>query len=131
MFSSGWKTVTLDYNRTPLEFTGDDADRYSELLDLGESYEFITVIIPALSTEAKVTPYIQDDAEIDTVPTAMVTMDDNATGHFAHATASGAGDIVPIFRIGGAQYLRLHCDTNQADDRVFYVLGFNRLVYGT
>ena len=131
MFSSDWKTLTLDFDRSPTEFTGDDVDRYTELLDLGDFYEFITVIIPALSSSGTVTPYIQRNGKIDTVPLAMVTMDGNATGHFAHATSSGAGDIVAVFLIGGARHLRLYVSANQSANRVFYVQGFNRMVFGT
>ena len=126
MESSGWKSVTLDYDRSPTEFSGDDVDRYSELLDLGDFYENITVIIPALSASAVVTPYIQVESTTDTVPTAMVALDDDATGHFAHATSSGAGSIAVVFRIGGARYLRLHCGADQIANRIFWVQGFSR-----
>ena len=50
---SAWKTATLDYDRTTTEFTGDDADRFTDLVDLGGNYEFLTVEIPALSASGK------------------------------------------------------------------------------
>ncbi len=131
MFSSDWITLTLDYDRSTTEFSGDDADRYTELLDLKDDYEYLLVLIPALSSSAAVTPYIQKDAEIDTVPIAMVVLDADATGHFAHATSSGGGSLGVIFRIGATRFLRLYCDANQGADRVFYVKGFNRVVFGT
>ncbi len=134
-FASDWKTATLDFDRSDLEFTGDDVDRYTDVVDLGEGYEHLTVFVPALSASAKVTPYIQRDAKIDTVtpangtvPVAMVTMDGNATGHFAQATSSGAGGFVAIFRIGGARFVRLYTDANQSANRLFTVKGFNRQV---
>jgi len=126
MQKSGWKTATLDYDRSATEFTGDDVDRYTDLVDLDEAYEFLTVIIPALSSSGTVTPYIQRDDAIATIPVAMVALDDDATGHFAHATSSGAGSIVAIFRIGGAQYFRLYVSANQSANRLFYCRGFNR-----
>jgi hypothetical protein len=126
MIPSEWKSVLLDYDRATEEFVGDDVDRFSALLDLGECYEFITVLIPALSAEGTVTPYIQKDEKIATIPVAVHAMDDDTTGSFAHATSSGAGSIAVIFRIGGAQYIRLYVGADQTANRTFYVRGFNR-----
>jgi len=126
MLPSGWRTVTLDYDRTPTEFVGDDVDRFSELCDIKGYYEFLTVIIPALSTSGVVSIYIQTDEKIATVPTILHALDDDATGSFAHATSSGAGDIAVTFRIGGAKYFRIHVGANQSANRVFKVLGFDR-----
>ena len=67
MIPSGWKTVTLDYDRDT-EFSGDDADRFSELLDIDGHYEFVTVLIPLLSPSAVVSPYVQEAAKIAPVP---------------------------------------------------------------
>ncbi|KKN72614.1 hypothetical protein LCGC14_0408560 [marine sediment metagenome] len=132
MITTKWHEALVDIDRST-EFTGDDVDRYSKLVDLKGSFEFITVIVPTLSTSGIVTPYIQKTDGVDTVtpangevPVAMVTMDGNATGHFAHATSSGAGGIVTVFRIGGAEYVRVHVSQNQSADRTFYVRGFNR-----
>lgn len=122
MITSGWEAATIDIDRAT-EFTGDDVDRYSSLVNLGGSYKFLTVIVPALDASGVVTPYIQRGGAEDTVPTAMVALDDDATGHFAHATSSGAGSIAVIFDIGGAQFVRIHCGANQAADRVFYCQG--------
>lgn len=126
MIPSGFKAVTLDYDRTTLEFTGDDADRFSELVDMKGSYEFLLVLIPALSASAIVSIYVQQDEKIATIPKILHALDDDATGSFAHSTSSGAGSIAVIFRIGGAQHFRIHCSENQTANRVFYVQGFNR-----
>lgn len=125
MIPSGWKTVTLDYDRAT-EFTGDDADRFSELVDINGQYEFVTVLIPALSTSAVVSLYVQEDEKIATVPKILHSLDRDATGSFAHSTSDGAGSIAVTFRLGYAQFFRIHCHANQSADRVFKVQGFNR-----
>jgi hypothetical protein len=127
MFESQWKTVTLDYDRSATEFTGDDVDRFTELIDLGNDYEFINVFIPTIDS-ATVTPYVQRDNAIATVPVVVHILDDDATGSFAHATTAGTGALTCIFRIGGIRWLRLYTGANQTADRTFYVKGFNRLV---
>jgi hypothetical protein len=121
---SGWVTLTLDYDRDT-EFVGDDADRYSELCDLGGLYEKVLVFIPALDAASTVTPYIQRDNNVATVPVAVHALDDDATGSFAHATSSGSGDIAVVFNISGAETFRLYTSANQAANRVFYCRGFN------
>jgi len=125
MIPSGWKTVTLDYDRDT-EFTGDDADRFSELVDIKGHYEYVTVIIPALDSSGVVSIYIQKDEKIATVPIILHVLDDDATGSFAHSTSSGAGSIAVIFRLGTAQWFRIHVAADQAANRTFYVQGFNR-----
>ena len=125
MRSSSWQSVLLDYDRAS-EFTGDDVDQFSALFDLGDNYEFLTVIVPALSASGTVTLYIQRDAAIATVPVIVHVLDDDATGSFAHATSSGAGAIVVTFRIGAVQYIRLRVGGDQTENRTFYVRGFNR-----
>jgi hypothetical protein len=131
MFASDWKTATLDYDRSATEFSGDDVDRFTDLVDLGDNYEFITVFIPALSASGTVAPYVQRDGQIDTVPVAVNVLDADATGSFAHATSSGAGGIVVTFRVGAIRYLRLYVGADQTANRTFYLRGFNRMVLGT
>ena len=126
MDCSAWKTCLLDYDRAT-EFTGDDADRYTALVDLGGIFEFLTVIIPALSASGTVNPYIQEGGGIDEVPVIVHALDDDATGSFAHATSSGAGAIAVTFRIGATQYVRLYVSADQTANRTFKVRGFNRM----
>jgi len=123
---SEWKTVTLDYDRASDGFTDEDVDRFTELVDMVEAYEFLTVLIPALSASGTVSVRIPKDEKITTNPFAIHAFDADATGSFLHATSSGAGGIAATFRIGGAQYLRLYVAADQTADRVFYVKGFNR-----
>ena len=125
MRASAWETATIDIDRAT-EFTGDDVARFSSLVDLKNIYEFLTVIVPALDASAVITPYVQMDGDVDTVPVAVHALDDDATGSFAHATSSGAGSLVVTFRIGGVQHVRLYAGADQAADRTFYVRGFNR-----
>ena len=130
MYASEWKTVLLDYDRST-EFSGDDADRFSALCDLEDNYEFLTAFIPALDASAQISPYIQRDEAIASVPVAVHHFHDiDADGTVAQSTASGAGGIVVTFNIGGARYFRLHASANQAANRTFYCRGFNRVSFG-
>lgn len=123
MYDSAWKTVTLDFDRSSTEFVGDDVDRFSELCDLGSVYEKIVVIIPPLSTSGAVSIYGQNLPAIATVCFQVQAWDTDATGHYAHATSSGAGSIIAIFNVGGLQYFRVNVDANQSANRVFYCKG--------
>ena len=131
MFASDWLTATLDYDRSDLEFTGDDVDQFSSLVDLGAEYEYLAVTIPELSASGTVAVWVQRDAATDTIPMVVHILDADATGSFLHATSSGAGDIVVIFRIGGHRYVRIRANANQTANRLFQIRGFNRVVHGT
>ena len=117
-----WQTATIDIDRAS-EFTGDDVDRYSDLVDLGSEFGDVLVEIPALDASGVVSLYTQKDADKDTVPKQVQIFDDDATGHFVHGTSSGAGGFAIVFHVGAAQYLRVHVAANQAADRTFYVKG--------
>ncbi len=127
-FASDWKTATLDFDRSDLEFTDDDVDQFSSLVDLGEGYEHLAVFIPELSASATVSIYVQRDAKIATIPLVIHSLDDDGTGSFLHATSSGAGDIYVIYRIGGARFVRIRANADQTADRAFTIKGFNRQV---
>uniref|UniRef100_A0A6M3KBB1 Uncharacterized protein n=1 Tax=viral metagenome TaxID=1070528 RepID=A0A6M3KBB1_9ZZZZ len=117
-----WKTATIDIDRAS-EFTGDDVDRFSSLISLEADYENVLVVIPALSSSAVVSLYIQTDASIASVPVQMQVMDSDATGHHVLGTSSGAGSVAIVFHVGAVQYFRVHCGANQAADRAFTVRG--------
>jgi hypothetical protein len=125
--ASQWKVATIDYDRGTTEFTGDDGTKFTDLVDLESEYEYMTVFIPALSASGIVYVYVQRDGEIDTVPVVVHVFDDDTTGSFAHATSSGAGSIVVIFRIGGCRYFRLYVSEIQTANRIFYCRGFNAI----
>lgn len=119
---SQFKTATIDIDRAS-EFTGDDVDQFSSLVDLDSIYENLLVILPDL-TSATVSIYVQETKEIDEVPVVLHILDDDATGSFLHATTAGTGAIACIFRIGGVQHIRVRANANQAADRSIKVRGF-------
>lgn len=116
------KIALIDIDRAT-EFTGDDVDRFSKLVNLGGVFDKVQVFVPALDAAAVVSLYLQKDQNEDTVPVQLQAFDDDATGHFAHATTSGSGSIVITFECGAVQFLRVHCGADQAADRTFYVRG--------
>lgn len=125
MKNSKWFTATIDIDRDT-EFTGDDVDQFSDLIDLGDNYEYLLVLCDSVITSSTLAPWVQKTAEIDEVPVVMHILDDDATGSFAHATTAAVTQIAIIFRIGAIQYLRLRAGSNQAADETFSVRGFNR-----
>lgn len=129
MLSSGWKTCLIDIDRAS-EFTGDDVDQYSELVDLGHNYKYLTVLIPSSMDSATVTPYLchsgNEAAAEAEVPYPMHFWNDNdADTNIAQATVASTGGLYVTFWIGGAQYLRLKASADQDPDVTFYVLGFD------
>jgi hypothetical protein len=127
--ASDWITATIDIDRSR-EFTGDDMDRYSDVIDLEDNYQFVTVFIPTIDS-AQITPYLQREADTDTVPVVSHFFHDiSADTDVVQSTVAGTGDIVITFNIGGCRYLRLYSSENQTADRVFYCRGFDRAVHG-
>lgn len=118
-----YKTATIDIDRAS-EFTGDDVDQYSSLVDLGRLSKRVLAFIPTITNSA-VGIYVQRDPNKDTVPTKVVAFDDDATGHFDHATTAGTGGILAIFEVGLAQYIRFRCTSNQAADREIICCGID------
>lgn len=122
---SEWKTGTVDIDRAS-EFTGDDVDQFSDLIDLGAIYEFITVHLGSTITSGTIQPYVQRTEKTDEVPVIKMQLDDDATGSFAHADTAATTIRSVTFRIGGYQYIRIRLTGNQAADETLYVRGFNR-----
>ncbi len=120
---SVWKTATIDIDRDT-EFSGDDADRFSNLVDLGWDFQNLQVLVPALSSSGAVSIYTQKGNSIATVPFQIEEFDADATGSFAHASSSSAGSISLSFKLGGIQYFRVHVAANQAADREFECRGY-------
>ncbi len=125
LMAGGWKTALIDIDRTT-EFTGDDVDQYSELVDLGSSFSHVLVKIPTI-TSATVTIAICKEGSLakakEEVPDSLYILDRNATGHFLSATTAGTTGGYIIFNVGAAQFIRIKCGANQAADRTFYVRG--------
>ena len=127
--ASDWKAATIDIDRAT-EFTGDDVDRYSSLVDLKDNYQFVTVFIPTINS-AQVTPYLQRDSAVATIPVVSHFFHDiDADTNVVQSTIAGTGGIVITFNIGGCRYFRLHSSANQTADRTFYCRGFDRAIYG-
>ncbi|KKL84152.1 hypothetical protein LCGC14_1967580 [marine sediment metagenome] len=124
MRASGWITATIDIDRDT-EFTGDDVDQFSSLVDLGDNFEFVTVHFDSVITSSTINPWVQKTKEVDEVPVVKHVLDDDATGSFAHATSAAVTQVSVTFRIGGYQYLRIRAGTNQSADETFSVRGFN------
>lgn len=118
-----YKTATIDIDRAS-EFTDDDVDQYSSLVDLGRVSSKVMAFIPTI-TSSPVGIYVQRDNNVATVPTKVVAFDDDATGHFDHATSAGTGGIMAIFEVGAAQYIRFRCTSNQAADREIICCGID------
>ena len=123
MIPSEWKEALVDVDRDT-EFTGDDVDQYSALVDLGDYYRYVMVFIPTI-TSSTVGLCLQRDGAIATVPIALNILDDDATGSFLHATTAGTTSMYVIFEVGAIQYIRVKCGADQAADRTFLVRGFN------
>ena len=124
MRASGWITATIDIDRDT-EFTGDDVDQFSSLVDLGDNFEFVTVHFDSVITSSTINPWVQKTRALDEVPVVKHVLDDDATGSFAHATSAAVTQVSVTFRIGGYQYLRIRAGTNQSADETFSVRGFN------
>ena len=123
MVATSWLSVLMDIDRAT-EFTGDDVDQFSKLLDLGDSYEYVTVIIPTI-TSSTIGISIQMDGNEDTVPSPVYILDADATGNFLHATTAATTAMAVTYKLGGARWFRIKAGANQAADRTFYCRGFN------
>jgi hypothetical protein len=120
-----WKLALIDIDRAS-EFTGDDVDQFSKIVDLGGYFSHVQVHLPAL-TSGVVSVYAckgknLEDAQAES-PKQVQAFDGNATGHFAHATTATEGDIWITFFVGAIQFLRIKAAGNQAADRSIYVQG--------
>ena len=122
MIAGEVKTALIDIGRA-IEFSGDDVDRFSELVDLGQEFANVLVYIPTLDAPGVVSLYIQRDGNEDTVPKQVMILDDDATGHFVHGTSSSAGDFYIVFHPGAVQHLRIYVAADQIADGTFYVKG--------
>lgn len=116
-----WKDALIDIDRDT-EFSGDDADQYSKLVDLGGDYKNVLVAIPTI-TSSVVGIAVQETNNEAEVPDIVNVLDRDATGHFAQATTAGTASMKIVFDVGGAQFIRIKCGSNQAADRTFRVRG--------
>lgn len=129
MWSSDWVKSIMDIDRSPTEFTGDDVDQYSSVIDLGDNYEFVEIIIPTI-TSSTTGIAIQMNEHTDSVPSIVYVLDDDATGCFLHATTAATTAMTVVFRLGAARWFRIKMGSNQAADRTFYCRGLHRVTTG-
>ena len=112
----------IDIDRAA-EFTGDDVDQYSSLVDLGYVFENVQVYIPTI-TSATISLALQRDGDIDTVPLPFYDwLDIDADTDVLASTKAETTTKVVIFRGVNARFLRIKAGSNQAADRTFYVIG--------
>jgi len=125
MIHGEWKSCLIDIDRSS-EFTGDDVDQYSKLIDLGRVYEKIVIFVPTIDSSA-LNLYVQRDASSATVPVIVhhgqVTGATPAWGTAAWSTTAGTGGYVIMVNCVCAQYIRIRAVANQAADRTLYVMG--------
>lgn len=126
MRNTGWISSVMDVDRIPTEFTGDDVDRFTSLIDLDGNYEFVTIILPIM-VSSTVVVYIQRTEKIDEIPSLLHILDaDSAASLVQTSPTVELTSLAVTFRIGGAQYFRLYTSGNQTSDITFYAKGFNR-----
>lgn len=121
-----WQTVVWDIDATVTgEFSGYDPDKHSQLIDLGQTFEKVVVMIPTItSATISIAAVPEDGTALKTnVPIPLYAFDDDATGVFLHATTAATTTMTVVFEIGGLRYIRLYSSANQAADRTFYVRG--------
>lgn len=121
-----WVSCTIDIDATATgEFSGFDADQYSDYCDLGQAYDKVMVLIPTI-TSATISVYgVHDDGTAikTNVPIRIYSLDRDATGSFAQATTAGTTACAVVFDIYGFRYIRIKSGANQAADRTFYCKG--------
>ena len=111
---SEWKTALIDVS---------EDDDLSAEVDLGGNYEFLTILIPTL-TSSTITIHVSNESGGTFYP--VYVPDADATGDFAHATSAATTSHAVTFRIGGTQYIKIAAGSAQAADRSFKVRGFNQ-----
>ena len=125
MWHSAWKTCLIDIDRAS-EFTGDDVDQYSKLVDLERSYEKLVIYVPTI-TSSPLNIYIQRTPGESVVPVILhdkiMTGGTGSTG--AWGTTAGTGDYtITCDCLGGIQFIRVRATSNQTTtDKTLYVRG--------
>lgn len=116
-----WQSVLMDIDLAA-EYSGEDIDRTSALVDLGFEASGVMIFVPAIDS-ATIGLLVQRDSAIATVPVALhwkKVSDDSTT---AWVTTAGTGSLMIHVPLGGIQYFRILTGANQTADRTFYVKG--------
>ena len=116
-----WQAVLMDIDLTA-EYSGEDIDRTSALVDLGFEAGGVMIMVPTIDS-ATIGLLVQRDSVIATVPVALhhkKVSDDSTT---AWITTAGTGGYMITVPLGGVRYFRILTGSNQTADRTFYVKG--------
>lgn len=119
----GFKDCLIDIDRAS-EFTGDDVDRYSKLIDLGFMCDGVTIVAPTI-TSATISVYVQEGGLIATIPKVLHykrTADETTSAEWKTTAGTGASSIY-CNGIGGFRFIRLYSSADQTSDRTFRVCG--------
>ena len=116
-----WQSVLMDID-LPAQYSGEDIDRTSALVDLGQDCSGVTVFVPTIDSAA-VSLLVQRDSAITTAPVALHyrQASDNATA--LQATTASTGGYVFNFDLDTIRYFRIYTGADQTADRTFYVRG--------
>ena len=109
-----WKDVVITYLTD---------DNLSAEVDLGIDATEVVVLVPTIDN-ATVGINISEKSGGTFYP--VQTLDDNATGHFLHASTASTGVISLLFKIGGAQFVKVATGAAMTADKTFRVRGVKR-----
>lgn len=115
MLPSPWKDAVITYLTNPTT---------TPEVNLDGAYEFLTVLNPTLSNASTITVHVSNTRGGTFYPTYM--FDTAAQGDYAQLTDDEDTSKGTIFRIGGAQFIKVVCADNQSANTTFKVRGFNR-----
>lgn len=116
-----WQSVLMDID-LPAEYSGEDIDRTSALVNLGFEASGVMIFVPTIDS-ATIGLLVQRDAAIATVPVPLhwkKVSDDTTTAWLTTASTGGFMIHAPLY---GIQYFRILTGANQTADRTFYVKG--------
>ena len=119
---AGWQSVLMDIDLTA-QYSGEDIDRTSALVNLGAEYTGVMIFVPAIDSAA-VSLLVQRNSAIATVPVGLhYKLPSDASTALWATTAGTGGCMIHCPCLGGIQYFRIYTGTNQTADRTFYVKG--------
>ena len=115
MLPSPWKDAVITFGTNPTT---------TPEVNLDGAYEFLTVLNPTLNNASTITVHISNTSGGTFYPIHM--FDTAAQGDYAQLTDDEDTSKGTIFRIGGAQFIKVVCADNQSANITFKVRGFNR-----
>ena len=122
MFIGKWQVCLFDIDRAS-EFTGDDVDRYSKLVNLGRPFERLLLAIIAPITSA-LSIYVQEDASEATVPKQLNYVKPETATHAAWTTTAGTGSqMISCDYLNGYKYVRIYSGADLPVDRTIRICG--------